>query len=238
MVAKSWAELEEMLHVEPVTVALVDPSADGASRTVEFERVRAAYPSVPVIAYVLLTPTAFRAVTQLSKLGLEHVLLYSHDDSAERIIDTIEKVRANPLTERFVAALKPQLDKLPLAISKVVIDMFAEPHRYPNAQDIATNANVKVINIYRAFESARLAAPKKIVMAAKLLRAYAHLCDPGQSVRGTSAKLKYRSPRVFADHMTEALGVNPSQLTSSFTEDQLVARLLDWVTLKHKAVAV
>lgn len=238
MVARNWTELEEMLHVHPVTVALVDPSADGASRTVEFERVRAAYPSVPVIAYVLLTPTSFRAVAHLSKLGLEHVLLYSHDDSPARIIDTIEKVRANPLTERFVAALKPQLDKLPLGISKVVIDMFAEPHRYPNAQDIATNANVKVISVYRAFESAHLAAPKKVVMAAKLLRAYAHLCDPGQSVRGASAKLAYRSPRVFADNMNEALGVNPSELTSSFTEDQIIERLLDWVTLRDKAKAV
>ena len=227
-----------MLHVQPVTVAVVDPSADGASRTVEFERMRAAYPSVPVVAYVLLTPTAFRAVTQLSKLGLEHVLLYSHDDSAAHIIGTIEKVRANPLTERFVATLKPQLDKLPLAISKVVIDMFAEPHRYPNAQDIATGANVKVINVYRAFESARLAAPKKVVMAARLLRAYAHLRDPGQSVRGTSTKLAYRSPRVFADHMNEALGVNPSELTTSFTEDELVARLLDFVTLREQAAAV
>ena len=82
-----------MVEMKPVSVALVDPSADGASRTIEFERLSAAYPSLPIIAYVPLTPSAFRAVSALSRLGLEHVILYSHDDSAERIIATLDKVR-------------------------------------------------------------------------------------------------------------------------------------------------
>jgi len=234
VVAKTWADLEQMLHVHPVTLALIDPSADGASRTVEFERVRAAYPSLPIIAYVPLTPSAFRAVAQLSKLGLEHVILYSHDDSAERMIATIDKVRANPLTERFVDELKPRLDRLPLAISKVVIEMFAEPHRYPNAQDIATSANVSIVRLYRAFQAADLAAPKKVVVAAKLLRAYSHLSDPGQSVGGASTKLAYRNPRIFAEHTNEVFGVNPSRLRSSVTEDQLIEKLLEWVDNKRE----
>ena len=238
MVAKTWGDLEQMLRIHPITVALIDPSADGASRTVEFERVRAAYPSLPIIAYVPLTATAFRAVSQLSKLGLDQVILYSHDDSAERMIATIDRVRANPLTERFVAVLKPRLARLPIAISKVVVEMFAEPHRYPNAQDIATSAGVTVVRLYRAFQAADLASPKKVVVAAKLLRAYAHLSDPGQSVAGASTKLAYRNPRIFAEHMYEALGVNPSRLRSSLTEDQVIEKLVDWVMLKEEVAAV
>ena len=229
VVAKTWGDLEQLLHKHPVTVALIDPSADGASRAVEFDRVRTAYPSLPIIAYVPLTATAFRAVAQLSRLGLEHVILYSHDDSAERMVATIDKVRANPLTERFIAALKPHLDRLPLAISKVVVEMFAEPHRYPNAQDVATMANVSIVRLYRAFQSADLAAPKKIVIAAKMLRAYSHLSDPGQSVGGASIKLAYRNPRILAEHMNEVLGVNPSRLRSSLSEDQVIEKLLQWV---------
>jgi AraC-like DNA-binding protein len=238
VVARTWADLEQMLRVHPVTVALIDPSADGASRTVEFERIRAAYPSLPIIAYVPLTATAFRAVAQLSKLGLDQVILYSHDDSAERMIATIDRVRANPLTERFIAELKPRLVRLPIAISKVIVEMFAEPHRYPNAQDIATSAGVTVVRLYRAFQSADLASPKKVVVAAKLLRAYAHLSDPGQSVAGASTKLAYRNPRIFAEHMYDALGVNPSRMRSSLTEDQVIEKLLDWVQLKEEVAAV
>lgn len=229
LVANTWAELEKMLNVHPVSVALIDPSADGASKTLEFERIRAAFPSLPIIAYVPLTPSAFRAIAQLSKLGLEHVILYSHDDSAERMMATIDKVRANPLTERFIDALRPRLDKLPLAMSKVVAEMFAEPHRYPNAQDMATNANVSIVRMYRAFQSADLAAPKKLVVAAKLLRAYTHLSDPGQSVGGASMKLAYRNPRIFAEHTNEVLGVTPSRMRTHLTEDRLVETLLAWV---------
>ncbi|HEU4877838.1 MAG TPA: hypothetical protein VFT21_00205 [Gemmatimonadaceae bacterium] len=229
LVANTWAELEKMLNVHPISVALIDPSADGASKTLEFERISSAFPSLPIIAYVPLTPSAFRAIAQLSKLGLEHVILYSHDDSAERMMATIDKVRANPLTERFIDALRPRLDKLPLAMSKVVAEMFAEPHRYPNAQDMATNANVSIVRMYRAFQSADLAAPKKLVVAAKLLRAYTHLSDPGQSVGGASMKLAYRNPRIFAEHTNEVLGVTPSRMRTHLTEDRLVETLLAWV---------
>jgi len=232
IVAKSWAELEHLMHVHPVTLALIDPSADGASRTIEFERLRAAYPSLPLVAYVQLTPSAFRAVSQLSRLGLEHVILYSHDDSPERMITTIDRVRANPLTDRFIAALKPRLDRLPMPISRVVVEMFGEPHRYPNAQDIATVASVSIVRLYRSFQAADLSAPKKFVVAAKLLRAYSHLSDPGQSVGGASTKLAYRNPRIFAEHVYEVFGVSPSRFRSSFGEDQVVEKLLDWVRLK------
>lgn len=234
IVAQTWAELEEMIQVHPVTVAIIDPSADGASRTVEFERIRSQFPSLPVVAYVPLTPLAFRTVTQLSRLGLEHVILYSHDDSAERMITTIDKVRANPLTARFLEQLKPHLDRLPLALSKVVIDMFAEPHRYPNAQDLATSANVTIVRLYRSFQSAGLAAPKKMVVAAKLLRVYAHLSDPGQSVTGASLKLAYRNPRILAEHTGEVFGVSPSRLRSNFTHQQIIDRLLEWVYVESE----
>ena len=230
LVARTWAELEQMLQVHPVTVAVIDPSADGASKTVEFERMKSAYPSLPVVAYVPLTAPAFRAVAQLSRMGLEHVILYSHDDSAERMITTIDRLRANPLTERFVDQIKPRLDRLPPAVSKVVLDMFAQPHRYPNAQDIASAANVSIVRLYRAFQSAGFAAPKKMVVAAKLLRAYGHLGDPGQSVTGASAKLAYRNPRIFAEHTNEVLGVNPSRLRSSFGERELTDRLIGWIS--------
>jgi methylphosphotriester-DNA--protein-cysteine methyltransferase len=232
MVARTWADLEEMLQIHPVTVAIIDPSADGASKTIEFERITAAYPSLPIVAYVPLTPPAFRAVAQLSKAGLEHVILYSHDDSAERMITTIDRARAHPLTERFVERLKPRLDRLPLSVSKVILDMFAEPHRYPNAQDIATAASVSIVKLYRTFQSVGFAAPKKMVVAAKLLRAYAHLSDPGQSVSGASTKLAYRNPRIFAEHTSEVFGVNPSKLRSTFSEGQVMDKLTTWVSLE------
>jgi AraC-like DNA-binding protein len=187
---------------------------------------------------VPLTPAAFRAVTQLSRLGLEHVILYSHDDSADRMIATLDKVRANPLTERFIGSIQTRLDNLPVGVAKVVVAMFAEPHLYPNAQDIATTGNISIVRLYRAFQAAGLATPKKMVVAAKLLRAYSHLSDPGQSVGGASTKLAYRNPRIFAEHTNEVFGINPSRLRARLTEDQVISKLTKWVVVGEQRIAV
>jgi RNA polymerase sigma-70 factor (ECF subfamily) len=55
------------------------------------------------------------------------------------------------------------------------------------------------VRLYRAFHAAGFAAPKKMVVAARLLRAFAHLSDPGQWVGGVARKLAYRNPRIFAE---------------------------------------
>jgi AraC-type DNA-binding domain-containing proteins len=228
--AGNWAGLRELLRSNPVSVAVIDPSSDGSRTTTEFERITSDYPSLPIIAYVPLTAAAFRAVAQLSHLGLEHVILYSHDDSSERMIALIDKVRSSPLTERVIEALRPRLERLPLAIGNAVREMFAEPHRYPSAQDIAVSANVSIVRLYRAFQSAELAPPRKMVVAARMLRGYVHLSDPGQSVRGVSAKLAYRNSRIFTEQTSEVFGLTPSRVRGFLSEDQVVTRLLSWVT--------
>ncbi len=226
--AENWPDLDLMLRVHPITVALVDPSCDGSRSATQFERIRRAFPSLPIIAYVPLTAVAFRAVAQLSHLGLEHVILYSHDDSPERMRAVIDMVTSSPLTERFIERLRPHLDRLPLAISNAIRAMFAEPHRYPSAQDIAVAANVSIVRLYRSFQNAGLAPPRKMVVAARMLRGYVYLCDPGQSVRGISAKLAYGNPRIFAEHTTEVFGLNPSRVRAFLSEDKVVTKLLSW----------
>jgi methylphosphotriester-DNA--protein-cysteine methyltransferase len=89
---------------------------------------------------------------------------------------------------------------------------------------------VSIVRLYRSFQDARLAPPRKMVVAARMLRAYVHLSDPGQSVRGVSIKLAYRNSRTLAEHMHEVFGLNPSRLRVFLSEDQVVARLLEWAT--------
>jgi len=223
--ARSWDELERLLQNHPATVAMVDPSWEAVSRKVEFERIANSYPSLPVIAYVPLTPAAFRSVAELSKLGLQHVILYSHDDSAEHLVATIDRVRSSPLTDRFLGTLRPQLSRMPVPIVKVVEEMFAEPHKYPSAQELAIGAHVSLVKLYRAFRKAQFASPKKMLQAARLLRAFAHLRDPGQSILGVSKKLAYGNPRILAGHAYEVFGVNPSRMRTHLTEEQVIATL-------------
>jgi AraC-like DNA-binding protein len=229
LVVESWDRLEELIRAQPVSVAIIDPSTDGVAGTEKIEEILADYPSVPVIAYVTVTAPAFRAVAELSRAGLKHVILYSFDDSPERFLGVLDTVRANPLTVQLLAAFRPSLNKLPVSLVRTVEDMFAEPHRYVSASDIATSAKIPLVRLYRALHAAGVGSPKRLLVAAKLLRAYGYLADPGQSVRGVSRKLGYRHTRIFADHTFEVFRFTPSRVRDHMTEDQVVARLVIWM---------
>lgn len=233
-VATSWQQLLEIVANSPIGAVVIDPSAEGAGRVIDLQQMITAYPSIPVLAYVPLTPAAFRAVAELSKVGLEEVILYSHEDSAERLRVTLDMVRASPLTGRMLKGLRPKLSLLPLALAKSVEEMFEEPHRYVSAQDIAVTAKLPTSRLYRSFQSVDLASPKKVLIAAKLLRGYTYLSDPGHSVQGVSRKLGYRRARIFTNQAYDVFGMNPSRLRAHVSEETAVSRLLEWCALSPR----
>jgi len=228
IVAESWERVWEVLESEPVTVAVIDPSEEGARNPIEYRRMHAAFPSIPVVAYVSLTAEAFRAVAELSRLGLEHVMLYSHDDSSEHLFRTIDQMRMSPLAARMSDELRPSLDLLPVALAAVIEDMFHEPHLYPGVRDMAVRSKITVAKLYRSCDGAGLASPKRLLTAARLLRGYSYLADPGHSVRAVSRKVGFGHPRVFAAHASEVFGLNPSRLRSHMSAALAVERLLLW----------
>lgn len=232
IVAGTWREIGDLLQVHPISVAVVDPSGGEASRAIDLEQLMISYPSLPVIAYVPLSPQAFASITQLSQTALRHVVLYSHDDGAQRFLSLIDQVRASPLVLRVIDRIRPRLAMLPLRLSRTFENMFTEPHRYPNAQDLATRSTIPLVRVYRAFHEAGFATPKKVFIAAKMLKAYAYLGDPAHSVASVSRKLGYRHTRIFSDHSSEVFGLNPSRLHAYMTEDEIVEKVMDWIELE------
>ena len=86
MVASSWEELESLIRRKPVSVVVLDPSADGSLNVGAVAGLLKRYPSLPLIAYVTLNAPAFKAIAQLGKLGLEDVVLHRFDDAPERFV--------------------------------------------------------------------------------------------------------------------------------------------------------
>jgi len=230
LVAESWEELEALIQASPVSVAIVDPSMDEAGGIGRIQAILIDYPSIQVIAYVSVTATAFRAIAELSRAGLKHVIMYSVDDSPERFMAMLDTVRASPLTLRLLAAFRPSLSKLPISLKRAVEDMFAEPQQYGNAADIAAKANVPIVRLYRALRSAGVASPKKLLVAAKLLRAYGDLGDPGHSIRRVSMRLGWKYTRVLFDHTFDVFGMSPARVRGQMTDDEVVARLMEWMS--------
>jgi AraC-like DNA-binding protein len=229
LVPDSWEELDTFVRRKPVSVVILDPLADGIMNVSAVAGLLKRYPSLPIIAYVTLTPTAFNAIAQLSRLGLEDVILHRFDDGPEKFRERVERLQVNPLTRHVLGVMAPSLAQMPMPVASAVEDMFVQPHRYTSALDLAMGAGVPIVRLYRTLHLANLGSPKKLFIAARLLRGYSYLRDPGYSVLDVSVKLGYRSTRIFAQHAVSVFGITPSRVRKRIPETEAIKKVLDWL---------
>jgi AraC-like DNA-binding protein len=229
LVASSWEELESLIRRKPVSAVILDPSADGTMKIDAVAGLLKRYPSLPLIAYVTLNAPAFNAVAQLGRLGLEDVVLNRFDDAPERFRDRVEQVEGNALVHTVIEAISDRLGQLPRQLSVTVENLFDQPHRYASALDLAMEAGIAVVSVYRNLDTAQLGSPKRLVIAAKVLRGFGYLRDPGYSVLDVSVKLGYKTARIFSQHWVSVFGVTPARVRTRLTDDAAVESVLRWL---------
>lgn len=229
LVASSWEELESFIRRKPVSVVILDPSADGIMNVSAVAGLLKRYPSLPLIAYVTLNAPAFNAVAQLGRMGLEDVVLHHFDDAPERFRERVEQVEGNALTHSVIEAIADRLKQLPRQLSVTVENLFDQPHRYTSALDLGMEAGTAIVSVYRNLDTAQLGSPKRLVIAAKVLRGFGYLRDPGYSVLDVSIKLGYKSARIFSQHWVSVFGVTPARVRTRLTDDAAIESVLRWL---------
>ena len=228
LVASSWQELESFIRRKPVNVVILDPSADGTLNVSAVAGLLKRYPSLPLIAYVTLHAPAFKAIAQLGKLGLEDVVLHHFDDAPERFRERVEQVQGNSLTHRVIEELSGSLRLLPRPLFVTIENLFQQPHRYTSALDLAIEG-VAIVSVYRNLLGAQLGSPKRLLIAAKVLRGFGYLRDPGYSVLDVSIKLGYKTARIFSHHWVSVFGLTPARVRNRLTDDDAVESVLRWI---------
>lgn len=231
VMARSWEDVDTIIRQSPVTALILDPAADGVMNVEAVETLLRRYPSLPVVAYVFLNQASFGAIAQLSRAGLQHVILQRFEDSPKKFRDTVEHARGNPLKRRLIEGIRPQLSLLPVRLVRTVDEMFDSPHRYRSAQDVAIAAQMSTLRLYRAFSVAGLGSPRRVLRAAKLLKAIGYLADRGYSVGDVAKKVGYRSSRIFAEHTLDVFGLTPSRVRSHLAPEDAVEKLSTWLTV-------
>jgi AraC-like DNA-binding protein len=231
VIAKSWDEVNAIVREKPVTALILDPGADGSMNVEAVESLIRRYPSLPIVAYVFLTKDSFGAIAQLSRAGLKNVVLQKFEDSPTKFRETVERARGNPLKRRLLDGLRPQLSQLPRKLVATVDEMLESPHRYKSAQDVAQRAEMSPLKLYRNFSIAGLGSPRRLLRAAKLLKAVGYLQDSGYSVRDIARKVGYRSSRIFAEHTLDVFGLTPSRVRTHLAPEEAVDKLITWITV-------
>lgn len=235
VIAQTWHELDEIIRSQAVEVAVADPAADGVLKPEELSRLLQQYPTLPLVAYVGVAAPQMRAILDLSKSGLQHVVLHRFEDSSSRFSALINRVRGDPLSKRLLADLAPQVSQLPLELAAAVEEMFKRPSRFETALDLGVAAGIPSVRLYRSFDVAGLGSPKKLLIASKLLRAAAYLRNPGYSVADVAAKVGYKYSRKFTHHCVTVFGMNPARVRKRLSEEDSIVLILKWLTANFAA---
>lgn len=233
-VANSWDGLEKLIRLEPLTVVVFSPAADGTMDVARACRLIRRFNSIPFVAYVPLDASFARGIAHMSNDGMQDLLVVRANDSPARFREALLRVSAMPELAMLVASLEKWLSQLPSTLSLVLIDTLRQPHKYPCAETIAAAAGMTVSALYRSFRSARLNSPKSFVVGAHVFRGYIYLKDIGFSVRDIAAKLGYTHPRIFAHQIECVFGERPSRIRRGLEMDDAVQRLVQWFSSRHR----
>jgi AraC-like DNA-binding protein len=229
LIARSWIDVERLIVANQIEVAFLDPEIDGAAGLDALRSVILRYPSLIAVAYLTATASGFRLIADLSRHGLRHVVVFSFDDSADHLRQLLEHVEIAPLTARIVTRLRRSLAQLPFDLEQTTNKMLKEPHRFSNPADLAFQACTSQTRLYRAYRSAGLAPPKKMLVAARLVRGYFYLGNAGYSVPVISAKIGFTCSRIFGDYTSEVFGFTPTRVRANISESVALDSLTFWL---------
>jgi len=128
-----------------------------------------------------------------------------------------------------IEAIDGRLSQLPRQLSVTIENLFDQPHRYSSALDLAMEAGIAIVSVYRNLDTAQLGSPKRLLVAAKVLRGFGYLRDPGYSVLDVSIKLGYKTARIFSQHWVSVFGITPARVRTRLTDDAAVESVLRWL---------
>ncbi len=220
-----WAELAEIIRSHPVDVAIVDPRADGTVRTSELRALMSQYQSLPVVVYTSLTPDTLKATLELSKYGVQHVVLRGFDDEPRRFRELLERQLAYGMGDQVLEQLAAPLALLPVPLGNAITRLFNAPHTFQSVEDLATAAGITRRSLDRWLDKAGLAPARTLLMGARLARAYHFMRDPGYLLEDVTRKLGYPTARLFARQVRDATGLAPSELRRRLEPERFTEQL-------------
>ncbi len=142
--------------------------------------------------------------------------------------ERVEQVEGNSLSRCVIEELHDSLRQLPRQLFVTIENLFEQPHRYSSALDLAMEGTA-IVSVYRNLDAAELGSPKRLLVAAKVLRGFGYLRDPGYSVLDVSIKLGYKTARIFSHHWVSVFGLTPARVRKRLTDDAAIESVLRWI---------
>jgi AraC-like DNA-binding protein len=231
----SWDELLALVRAHAIDVAIVDPRADGTLAVTKVSEIFRCFPTLPVVVYTTLRPDTMRATVELAKRGLQHVVLYKFDDDPRRFRELLERQPAYAMSEVVLARLAEPLAELPPSLARAIVRLFEVPTLFADVEQLATEAGMTRRHVNRWLDRVGLASARTLIIAARLVRAYHYMRDPGYLLEDVVRKMGYSTHRMFIRQARELLGLTPTDVRERLQPDDFVDILADM--LRNRASA-
>jgi AraC-like DNA-binding protein len=224
--AGGLAELHATLRQGDADLLVVDPAVGEGRFANAVEEIVTSHPSLPVIVYTTLTPTAMQLVVRLARRGVQHVVLNRFDDEPGRFLELIERVPAHPMVESMLRELAVPLRVVPVVLARAIEQLVRSPSRVRNSRELASQAGMTPRTLYRHLMPVGL-QPRHLIVCARLLRAYTFLRGPEWRLKEVALKLGYASPDGLRDQLREWTGHSPKDLRAAVAPEEFVRLLAD-----------
>jgi AraC-like DNA-binding protein len=222
--ARSWAQAVRIIRRRPVGLAVVDPLLEGAPQANEIERIRAFFPSVPLVAYTTLTPETASVLLALGRVGVRRAIFARFDDDPAQLRRVLREEWAATAPHQVLEALRPLAETLPERV-RWALEAAVQAPGETGVEELARRAQLGRRTCERLFARLGLPAPSKVLQVARLLYAHRLLLDPGFTVEDVSRKLGYARARSLQLQLRAAFGRTAGEARLSLSPEDALAIL-------------
>jgi AraC-like DNA-binding protein len=222
--ALDWAHADSIIKRQPVDVLVVDPQFDGADlpRTDRIRAARHRYRALPMVVYSTLSAQTMRSLVELGTEGLGQIILYGLDDDPRHLRQMLELQPGILLSEQLIGGLRSRLNYTPTPVAAAVERAIRNPAAYSSVGEMSAAAGVPRRSFYRHMERAGLASPREVLAGARVLRAYALLRVPGNSLDMVADQLRFSDVDGMAETMKSLVGITPGRARARVATDEFV----------------
>lgn len=201
---------------------MVDPFLEGEPRAHEIERLRAFFPSLPVVVYTTLGPEAAGVLLELGRIGVRRAIFAHVDDDPARLRAVLRDEWAMTASHLVLRALDPLLEQLPERVRWALEGAVQSPGD-AGVEEFAQRAQLGRRTCERLFARLGLPTPSRVLQAARLLYAHRLLLDPGFTVEDVARKLGYMRAQPLQLQFRSVFGRTAGEVRMSLTPEGALA---------------
>lgn len=222
----SWVRAFARVRSGGVDLVIVDPLREGAPGTGEIERLRALYPSLPLLVYTALTPDVATSLLVLGRLQVRRVLFERYDDAPALLRAAIQSELLHLALEPVVQSLRDFTRRLPVSLRQALETTLRTPSADGSVRGLAARAGVSPRTCERWFARAWLPPPRTVVALMRVLSAHRMLQDPECTVEDAARRLGFGGTRPLQTWSREVFGRSAGVARADLSWEDALALVL------------